>query len=294
MAYPAPERIRDVQAALLPPKGQDMANSPRPRGRPRLDPAKPDTNTVQALDRALGLLDLIAQNPGKTLSELAVLADLAVASVFRALVTLQARGMVEAEGPAQVWHIGSGAFRIGNAFLHRTNIVERARRPMDRLMQETGETVSLGILNGDQALVLAQVESLAPVRTYFASGSTMALHASALGKALIAWKDDEIIEEILSRSGLARQTSLTLSSPESLLRDLSRTQARGFALDDQEQAEGMRAVAAPVFDAFGAPVAAIAITGPAIRLGLSDATRFGALVRDVADQVTLATGGARP
>lgn len=271
-----------------------MADPTRPRGRPRLDPAKPDTNTVQALDRALALLDLIAQNPGKSLSELTEISDLPVATVFRALVTLQGRGMVEQDQETQVWHIGSGAFRIGNAFVRRSSIVERARQPMERLMRDTGETISLGILHSGQALILAQVETLAPIRTFFPAGAALPLHASALGKALLAWQDEDYIDEIITQQGLARQTSLSLSSPESLMRDLARTQARGFALDDQEQAEGMRAVAAPVFNGFGEPVAAIALTGPAIRLGLSDATRFGALVRAAADQVTRATGGTVP
>ena len=69
---------------------------------------------------------------------------------------------------------------------------------------------------------------------------------------------------------------------------------RGFAIDDQERAEGMRSVAAPIFNADAEPIAALAVSGPAFRMGLSDATRYGALVRAAADQVTEATGGVRP
>ena len=79
-----------------------------------------------------------------------------------------------------------------------------------------------------------------------------------------------------------------------LLRDLSRTRDRGFSIDDQERAEGMRCVAAPIFNAHGEPVAGLSVSGPAFRMGLSDATRIGALVRAAADQVTEATGGSQP
>ena len=102
------------------------------------------------------------------------------------------------------------------------------------------------------------------------------------------------MQGILARKGLQRFTSLSLSSPESLMRDLERTRERGFAIDDQERADGMRCVAAPIFNAHGEPVAGVSVSGPAFRMGLSDATRFGSLVREAADQVTLATGGVRP
>ena len=78
------------------------------------------------------------------------------------------------------------------------------------------------------------------------------------------------------------------------MRDLSRTRDRGFSIDDQERAEGMRCVAAPIFNAHGEPVAGLSVSGPAFRMGLSDATRIGTLVRAAADQVTEATGGTQP
>jgi IclR family acetate operon transcriptional repressor len=79
-----------------------------------------------------------------------------------------------------------------------------------------------------------------------------------------------------------------------LLRDLGRTRERGYAIDDQERAEGMRCVAAPIFNAHGEPVAGLSVSGPAFRMGLSEAERIGAQVRAAADRVTDATGGLRP
>ena len=84
------------------------------------------------------------------------------------------------------------------------------------------------------------------------------------------------------------------SSESALLRDLARTRERGYSIDDQERAEGMRCVAAPIFNAHGEPVAGLSVSGPSFRMGLSDAARFGALVRAAADRVTEATGGQRP
>ena len=271
-----------------------MSDQPRSRGRPKSFNDKTDQNTVQALDRALGLLEVLSASSGLTLTELSQRSEQAVATVFRALVTLQARGMVELEEPGQVWHIGGGAFRVGSAFLRRTKVVERARQPMDQLMRDTGETSNLGIEAGDEVLFLAQVETHEAIRAFFPPGTKGPMHVSGIGKALLAYLHDDKVAGILARKGLQRFTSLSLTAPESLLRDLVRTRARGYAIDDQERATGMRCVAAPIFNAHGEPVAGVSVSGPAFRMGLSDAARFGALVRAAADRVTLAIGGSQP
>ena len=266
----------------------------KPRGRPKAFHDKTDQNTVQALDRGLQILGHVAAHPGQTLSEIAEATGEAVATVFRALVTLQGHGMVEVEEPGQFWHIGPGAFRTGTAFLRRTKVVERARQPMDALMRETGETSNLGVEVKDEVVFLAQVETHEAIRAFFPPGTKGAMHSSGIGKALLAWYPPEKVAGIVARRGLQKFTTLTLTSESALMRDLARTRERGFSIDDQERAEGMRCVAAPIFNAHGEPVAGLSVSGPAFRMGLSDATRFGALVRAAADRVTEATGGTQP
>ncbi|THD83449.1 IclR family transcriptional regulator [Aliigemmobacter aestuarii] len=267
---------------------------PRPRGRPKAFHDKTDQNTVQSLDRALSLLERLAASSGMTLSELATDTDESVATVYRALVTLQTHGMVEAEEPGQVWHVGAGAFRVGSAFLRRTKIVERARHPMDRLMRETGETANLGVESGDQVLFVSQVETHQAIRAFFPPGTMGPMHVSGIGKALLAWYPPEKVAGIVARRGLERFTSLSITSETALARDLARTRDRGFAIDDQERTEGMRCVAAPIFNAHGEPVAGLSVSGPAFRVGLSDTARLGEMVRAAADRVTDATGGSQP
>ena len=266
----------------------------RPRGRPKAFHDKTDQNTVQSLDRALSLLEHLATSSGMTLSELAAETGESVATVYRALVTLQSHGMAEIEEPGQIWHVGAGAFRVGSAFLRRTKIVERARQPMDQLMRDTGETANLGVESGDQVLFVSQVETHQAIRAFFPPGTMGPMHVSGIGKALLAWYPDEKVAGIIARRGLDRFTSLSITGETALMRDLARARARGFAIDDQERTEGMRCVAAPIFNAYGEPVAGLSVSGPAFRIGLSDTTRLGAMVRTAADRVTAATGGAQP
>ena len=102
------------------------------------------------------------------------------------------------------------------------------------------------------------------------------------------------VQGIIARQGLPKFTSLSLTSESSLLRDLAHTRERGFSIDDQERAEGMRCVAAPIFNAYGEPVAGLSVSGPAFRINLSDAAKIGQAVRDAANSVTQATGGELP
>jgi len=271
-----------------------MADAPRPRGRPRSFNDKTDQNTVQSLDRALGLLDHLANAPGLTLTDLATRAGESPATVYRALVTLQQHGMVELEDTGQLWHVGSGAFRIGSAFLRRTKVVERARQPMDQLMRDTGETANLGVESADQVLFLSQVETHQAIRAFFPPGTKSPMHVSGIGKALLAWYSPRRVQQIVAAQGLAGFTPATLTDPAALAADMARTRSRGFAVDDEERAPGMRCVAAPIFNAHGEPVAGLSVSGPAFRMALDDAPRLGALVRAAADSVTLATGGVIP
>lgn len=271
-----------------------MTEAAKPRGRPKSFHDKTDQNTIQALDRALGLLEILAAHPGLTLTDLAQKSDQAVATVYRALVTLQTRGMVELEDPGQLWHIGGGAFRVGSAFLRRTKVVERSRAPMEALMRDTGETANLGVEVGDEVLFLAQIETHQAIRAFFPPGTKGPMHVSGIGKALMAWYEPAKLNALIARRGLERFTDLSLTTPEALLADLAATRARGFAIDDQERAPGMRCVAAPIFNAYGEPVAGLSVSGPAFRMALEDATVLGTKVRTAADQVTAATGGIRP
>ncbi len=273
---------------------QGMENSPRPRGRPKAFHDKTDQNTVQALDRGLSLLELVAARPGLSLSELAAASGEAVATVFRALVTLQGHDMVEAAEGGQLWHVGPGAFRVGTTFLRRTKVVERAREPMDALMRDTGETANLGIEAGDEVLFLSQVETHEAIRAFFPPGTKAPMHVSGIGKALLAWYSPARVDRILRAKGLERSTPATHVTPEALLADLAQIRARGFAIDDQERAAGMRCIAAPIFNTHGEPVAGLSVSGPAFRIALEDAPRIGGLVRAAADKVTEATGGSQP
>ncbi|WP_127901305.1 HTH-type transcriptional regulator BhcR [Solirhodobacter olei] len=264
---------------------------PRARGRPKAFHDKTEQNTVQSLDRAMALLRRLSERPGLTLSELAAETGQAPATVYRVLTTLQKHRMVEMEEAGQLWHVGAGSFRIGSAFLRRTKLAERARGPMQALMRQTGETANLGVECQEEVLFLAQVETHEAIRAFFPPGTLSPMHVSGIGKALLAWYPEDRVSRIIALRGLQGFTPRSLTDRAALAADLAQTRLRGVAIDDQEKAEGMRCIAAPIFNAFGEPVAGLSVSGPAFRIPLSEAGQIGALVRAAANEVTEAIGG---
>lgn len=269
-------------------------NQKRARGRPRS--AAPDApgSTVQSLDRAIQLLSALAKDGKATFSELALRAGMPPSSAHRLLTTLQAHGLVDFSETTQEWMIGVEAFRIGSAFVQRGNLAEMSREVMHRLVEDTGETANLAIVDDGEVVFLSQVETQHPIRAFFRPGTRAHMHSSGIGKALLAEFDRRRAEQVLARRGLPEFTARTLTRPEALFRDLEATRARGWSLDDEERFSGMRCIAAPIFNAFGEPVAGLSISGPTERFDDRSIPEKGARVRRAADEVTTLTGGRRP
>ena len=261
----------------------------RARGRPRAFDDKTEQNTIQSLDRAMMILEALGTGGGGTLTALSTALGQSPATVYRVLTTLEARGIAEFDPAAQSWHVGAGAFRIGSAFLRRTNLVERARPVMQALMAATGETANLGIASGERVIFVSQVETHASIRAFFPPGTQSPMHASGIGKALLAEFGEPQFARVVA-AGLEQFTGRTLTTEAALLADLATTRRRGFALDDEEKNEGMRCVAAPVFDATGAAVAGLSISGPTARVTVDRIGPLGDEVRRAASDLSRRLG----
>ena len=183
------------------------------RGRPRGWKKSAGQNTIKSLDRAMEIFEHLSEHSGKTLTTLATELDQAPATLYRVLVTLEARRLVEFDKAEQVWHIGPCAFVIGSKFLRRTSLVERARPIMRRLMETTGETANLGIVQEASVLFVSQVETQASIRAFFPPGTLSPLHASGIGKALLSEMPQDRVNRIARAAGLERFTENTLPRP---------------------------------------------------------------------------------
>lgn len=264
---------------------------PKTRGRPRDWHDKTAQNTIKSLDRAMEVFEYLSEEQGKALSQIADEMGQSPATVYRILVTLETRGLVEFEGREQLWHIGPRAFIIGAKFLRRTSLVDRARPVMRRLMEQTGETANLGVERGGQVLFLSQVETHASIRAFFPPGTLSQMHASGIGKALLAHMEAGRRNRLLAREQLTKFTDRTITDVDALLEDLLTIRERGYSLDDEERNVGMRCIAAPVFDFNGEAVAGISVSGPASRVSREETERLARAATSAARELTLAIGG---
>jgi len=272
---------------------QDNAESTgrRARGRPRDWHDKTAQNTIKSLDRAMEVFEYLSEAQGRPLSALASETGQSPATVYRILVTLEGRGLVEFDVEDQVWHIGPRSFVIGARFLRRTSLVERARPILRKLMEATGETANLGVEKGGMVLFLSQVETHESIRAFFPPGTLSQMHASGIGKALLAQMDADRFDRWFNDNPPIRFTEHTLLDRADLINALSEIRQRGFAIDGEEKNLGMRCIAAPVFDVNREPVAGISVSGPTSRVETTAIERLSSAVIDAASELTQAIGG---
>lgn len=266
----------------------------RTRGRPRNAATDGQTGGAQALRRGLGLLNALAEVDKATLTELSLRTGLPASTAHRLLTTMESHGFTEFDDATNFWMVGVEAFRAGNSFQRRISIADAAREAMRELVERTGETANLAVPDGAEVVFVSQVECSNPVRAFFTAGTRTPMHASGIGKALLAAFGRDSAERRLRDAGLARFTSKTLAAPDALFADLDEARARGWSFDDEERHAGMRCVASPIFNAQGEPIAGVSVSGPSQRFSPDAVGEFGPLVRRAAARITERIGGMLP
>ncbi len=249
-------------------------------------------DTVQSLSRALHLLNVVAaSDQGLSLSETARAASLAVSTAHRLLTTLQQDKFVRFDTERSVWVIGVQAFIVGNAFPRARDLIAMARPLMRQLMEKSGETVNLAVEDQGFAVYVAQVECRKLMRAISRPGGRAPMHASGVGKALLAAMPAADVEAIIALRGLAKETDKTIDTLPKLRAELDAIRARGYAIDDEENGVGLRCAAATIYGEHGDAVAALSLSGPAARIGNAAIATMGEAVKDTAQRITAQFGG---
>ncbi|MSP89784.1 MAG: IclR family transcriptional regulator [Alphaproteobacteria bacterium] len=273
---------------------EHAATPPRRRGRPAIHGIAAGRQ-VQSLARALALLEEVARiERGAALGDLATSAGLAPSTAHRLLKSLEAAHFVSHDGALGLWFVGVKAFNVGAAFLGARDVVALARPAMRTLMEESGESVNLAALEDGEVVFLAQVECRQMMRALSRPGGTAPLHASGVGKALLAALPEDEAARLIGAMKLLRYTANTLVTSDALAGDRAAARVRGHAIDDEEFTPGLRCVAAAIHDESSRPVAALSLSGPSARITDGRIAELGRLVRDQADRITQAIGGRAP
>ncbi len=243
-------------------------------------------STIQSLDRGLTILELTAQaRQPVALTDFAAALKIDRSSAFRLVNTLKQHGFLVQLPGGKGYVLGTAARRLAGTFQLSDLLLQVAKEHVQELAALTGETAHLAIREGAQAALIDHQLTDRPVGVSTGSGFCVPLHCTSVGKALIADCDAEQLRAILGNKPLERLTKRTICSIETLAQDCKLTRRRGYALDDEENAEGVCCMSTPIRDAAGQIVASIGISAPVERLPKKRREEVARQIQQAADAI---------
>lgn len=234
-------------------------------------PARPpigrDQGGIQALDRAFLILDIIADAGGEAkLTEIAAIAGLNVSTCHHLISTLYNWGYVARGTGSRTYILGSRILHLSAACLRQVDLPRRAQAYVDRLNDQTREAVQLAIMQDTSLVNVLRRDARHVVRVDAGlGGKSNAAHATATGKAILAWLPPTELDRIVADKGLTAFTPNTIVDIEKLKEELRLTRRNGFAIDREEFQPGVICIGAAIRDHAGAVVGSISVSSPLFR-----------------------------
>ncbi|WP_425489494.1 IclR family transcriptional regulator [Nonomuraea typhae] len=234
---------------------------------------------MQSVDRALDVLEALAEHGGEAgLSEIAARTGLPYGTIHRLLQTLLTRGYVRQESDRR-YALGGGLVRLGGIAERMVGVW--AQPYLSRMVELSGETANLAVLEGDFIVYVAQVPSPRRLRMFAEVGRRVLPHSTAVGKVLLADRSTGEALSLFERTGMPRKTANTITDPKAMLDELDRVRDRGYAMDLGEEELGVHCLAVPVHDG-DRVVAAMSVSGPAERIDALDRDDLATGMRRIA------------
>lgn len=221
-------------------------------------------NTVQSIDRALEILEVLTnEKNGCGVTDIANKTALHKSTVHRLLGTLMKHGYVEKEPKSDNYRLGMKILFLASAILDRMDIRRIAKPYLEKISHETKEVVHLAVLDEGETVYIDKVESTnSSIRMYSQIGKRGPAHCTGVGKVLLSGLNEEEVETIINNKGMKAYTQYTITDLHELKKHLEEVSYQGYAIDEREHEEGIRCVAAPIYDRDRRIIAAISVSGP--------------------------------
>jgi DNA-binding IclR family transcriptional regulator len=248
--------------------------------------------TVKSLVKAMNILEVLAEGeePTYTLTQLSRRLHLHVSTVHRLLVNLVRHGFVEEAAVSGGYQLSFKVLRMGLRVLDRLDFRLVAQPLLQELNRETKETVHLAILQDTRAISIEKFGSPQLVALHARLGGVMPLHCTGVGKTLLAYQGEDLLNRIVHTAGLSRYTQHTITNLAKLKKELEHIREQGYAIDQEQVVDGLSCVAGPVFDHTGSAIAAFSVAGPATRLTTARLLEIARLVRETSRQISYRLG----
>ena len=250
----------------------------------------PKSYSVPAVQRSLDLIEALARNHHDlTITEAHRKFKIPKSSVYAILQTLKARGYVEQDQDDR-YFLTLKLFSLGSALVDSLDLRKEVSPLLKELTEKAAITGHVAVRDGGHAVYIEKAEVLGAIRLTTQVGKRMPLHSTSIGKALIAHLPEEELDRIISKHGLTRFTHRTITGARELKKELAHVRAVGYAVSNEENEDGVRAVAAPIFDDDGRVAAAVNLGGSALQIKPGDFPSLGKLVRATALRMSRALG----
>lgn len=227
-----------------------------------------DKNFIGVTQRLFAVLEALSQQPksGVALEEITQISGLPKTTVFRLLYSMHKLGFVEQDPDSSIYSLSGKFFELGANALPFQRLTVLARPLMQTLLLSFGESVNLAVPKLGGAIYISVLESPKPHRVAASIGGFSFLHSTSVGKCIAAYLTPEELEPQLSRHGMPPLTTTTIVSRQGLNDELARVRSEGVAVDNEENVQGIICVGGPIFASGKQPVAAMSVSGPAVRM----------------------------
>lgn len=247
-------------------------------------------SATSAIDRALDLLGIVveARRP-VTLAEASAAADLSKPTAHRILRLLAKRGLLRQQADRS-YILGAAIYEVAGQVLDQLEFAREARAALNWLQSVTPEAIHFAVLTEEVPICVAKIEGRRPYRMASTLGSPLSMHCTSIGKAILAYLPEQRVADLIDSRELTRHTSRTITKAAVLRAELDDVRAQGYAIDDEENEDTIRCVAAPVFDARGEIVGGVSVAAPTFHLSLDEAHLLAPSVIQAGKMISSALG----
>lgn len=246
---------------------------------------------VRSLEKAILLLEILSQKPEDVdLATLARTADMPKSTTLRLLATLKKHNFIQQDKTSRRFNLGWTLIALGKSAEKSFSLLSICHPFLEELVNLTGESASLSIVQGDHLVYIDQISSNNLIKGIPTIGASLFFHCSSSGKAFLSTLNTEEQDQYIREIDFVKKTDHTITDPALLKKELVETAEKGYAVDDEETELGGRCVASPIFNVQRKGVAAISIIGPTSRIGRNDFPRFGKFVAETTAKISKILG----
>ena len=244
-------------------------------------------NKSTTLERTIEILDCFSvEHPELGVREMARLLGMSHSTTGRLLSSLKDMGVLSQNPTTKMYSLGGKVLAWAGSYNATLDVRTRALPYLEELQEETQETISLYVLEGDVRVCVERLESTHNIRMVARIGRRLPLYAGSAGKVFLAFLPEKEKDEILSRTAFDPLTPMTITDVDKLNKEIEKTRKQGYAVSHGEWILEASGVACPIFDRTGCVIAALTISGPAQRFTKENVTRFIPIVKRVASEIS--------